>query len=74
VCLISACRLFEDVTQWQRFAWPDRALAEELCPSMLMRIAASAGLPDGQRLKAHLDDTRAGVLACLKQVMPGGWV
>jgi [glutamine synthetase] adenylyltransferase / [glutamine synthetase]-adenylyl-L-tyrosine phosphorylase len=71
--LVSAFRLFDDVTQWQRFAWPDQAQGDDICPSMLARVAAGAGVPDGPHLKAHLDATRASVLAIIASVMPGGW-
>jgi [glutamine synthetase] adenylyltransferase / [glutamine synthetase]-adenylyl-L-tyrosine phosphorylase len=67
--LIMAWRLFDDITQWQRFALTDMMKGEQMPVALVSRMAASVGLPDARSLKAHLDETRAIVRKIVARLM-----
>ncbi len=59
--LVEAWRLFDAVSQWQRFALTEDMTEAGMPVALEGRIAASVGLADGRGLRAHLDATRAEV-------------
>jgi [glutamine synthetase] adenylyltransferase / [glutamine synthetase]-adenylyl-L-tyrosine phosphorylase len=56
-----ACRLFNDVQQWQRFTTDETFDPAKVPQAAMRRIAGAVGLPDGKLLLAHLNATRAAV-------------
>ena len=70
--LISACRLYESLTQVQRLAVDGRFAPEE-APDRLKAIMASVGeMPDFATLEAYLMETQAGVRAVFEKVLGAG--
>jgi [glutamine synthetase] adenylyltransferase / [glutamine synthetase]-adenylyl-L-tyrosine phosphorylase len=67
--LLRARRLYDDVTQWQRFALPETGVDEAAMGPVLRRVAQAVGVPDAKILKAEIDQTRAEVRRFFTQFM-----
>jgi glutamate-ammonia-ligase adenylyltransferase len=67
--LADAYRLFDDLHHWQRLTLGDRPAGGEIPAAVLKRLATLAGLPDAERLKAHLEDVRRSVRATFDAVL-----
>jgi [glutamine synthetase] adenylyltransferase / [glutamine synthetase]-adenylyl-L-tyrosine phosphorylase len=70
--LIGARQLFNDVTQWQRFAIAGPVSHEAVAARVLRRIAHVYGLPDVARLKSQLDEKRSQVRVVFNSIMMAG--
>jgi glutamate-ammonia-ligase adenylyltransferase len=67
--LLRARRLYDDVTQWQRFALPESGIDEVAMGPVLRRVAQAVGVPDARILKAEIDQSRAEVRKVFAQTM-----
>jgi glutamate-ammonia-ligase adenylyltransferase len=67
--LAGAYRLLDDLHHWQRLTLGDRPAESDIPPAVVKRLATLAGLPDAERLKAHLEETRLSVRAVFDAVL-----